>query len=212
MKALRTLTAVSAMTLAVTAMTMAEAHADATQPEPATDAAEPETTTPLEVRPSRPLATAPVESGTSIWTKLGLCGLVFAGAATFYLRKRAPGAPVGSTIKVAARTSIGVRSEILLVDVDGHRLLLGVTPSSVRTLSVLPVEPSLSEAAEEPRTEAAPAMQTASFGSSFDRLLARAQEEAEIAPVRAPKSSPRDEEPAPYEGQVAVLRRLRPKR
>jgi len=151
-----------------------------------------------------------VESGTSIWTKLGLCGLVFAGAATFYLKKRAPGAPVGPTIKVAARTSIGVRSEILLVDVDGHRLLLGVTPSSVRTLSVLPVEPSLSAAPEELQTE--PATQTASFGSSFDRLLARAQEEAELAPARATKSSPRDEEPAPYEGQVAVLRRLRPKR
>lgn len=211
MRPLRRAAAVTAMTLAVTAMTMTAAHADATQPEPATDAAEPEAPTPLEVRPSRPLATAPAESGTSIWTKLGLCGLVFAGAAAFYLRKRAPAVPVGPSIKVAARTSIGVRSEILLVDVDGHRLLLGVTPSSVRTLSVLPVE-SLSEVAEEPRAASAAAPPTESFGSSFDRLLARAREEAELAPARAPQPKSEDDEPRPYEGQVAVLRRLRPKR
>jgi flagellar protein FliO/FliZ len=191
MRALVRSATVIAMTIAVTAVTAATAYAEDVQQEP-------ETATPLEVRPSKPLATAPQESGTSVWTKLGLCGLVFAGAAAFYLRKRAPGGPVGPTIKVAARTSIGVRSEILLVDVDGHRLLLGVTPSSVRTLSVLPIEPMLSETAEV-QAPAGPASQPVpvTVGSSFERLLARAQEEAE--------------EPA-IEGQVAVLRRLRPKR
>jgi flagellar biogenesis protein FliO len=203
--------AVTAMTAAVTVMTATVAHAEDAPVGP------PEGGTPLEVRPSRPLETAAPEPASSAWTKIGLCGLIVVGAAAFYMRKRAPGGVTAApSIKVAARTSIGVRSEIILVDVDGHRLLLGVTPSSVRTLSVLPVEPSLAaETPEEARIGAAPV----SIGSSFDRLLARARDEEPLPAIVLPATPKRaqrervqsEEEPHPYEGQVAVLRTLRSK-
>jgi flagellar biogenesis protein FliO len=208
--------AVTAMTAAVTAMTATVAHAEDAPIGP------PEGGTPLEVRPSRPLETAAPEPASSAWTKIGLCGLIVAGAVAFYMKKRVPGAVTAApSIKVAARTSIGVRSEIILVDVDGHRLLLGVTPSSVRTLSVLPAEPSLAaETPEEPRIGADPI----SIGSSFEKLLARARDEEPIPALVLPATPKRvqrdrvpsdrlqrDEESQPYEGQVAVLRTLRSK-
>jgi flagellar biogenesis protein FliO len=215
--------AATSLTLAVTALTLPAGAQEQPIGPPA-----PEQETPLEVRPSRPLEMAPAESGTSVWTKLGLSALVIAGAAAFYLKKRQPApASKAPAIRIAARASIGVRSEILLVDVDGHRLVLGVTPSSVRTLSVLPAD---AEAAAEEASLAA-RFNESSIGSSFDRLLARTREEdlaetlRETVLPRKPPAAPRStsrasvpslaEEPGEknraVEGQVLSLARLKNK-
>ncbi len=45
---------------------------------------------------------------------------------------------IGSDMAVLRRTSLGMRSELLLVEIEGQRLLLGVTPHGSQTLYVLP--------------------------------------------------------------------------
>lgn len=218
----RRITLATCLTLGVSALTLAPAHAEE---EPIGPPAPPEPT-PLEVRPTKPLELAPPSTGTGIWTKLGLSALVVGGAVAFYLKKRprSGGGPV-PTIRITGRASIGVRSEILLVDVDGHRLVLGVTPSSVRTLSVLPADSKL--ASEEETLTAR--FNESSIGSSFDRLLARTREEdlaetlREAVIPRRPAASTRliersslpSVEPAEksrgVEGQVLNLARLKNK-
>lgn len=211
------------LTLAANALTLAPAFAD---DEPIGPPAPPEPT-PLEVRPTKPLEMAPPGTGTGIWTKLGLSALIIGGAAALYWKKRprAFGA-TAPAIRIAARASIGVRSEILLVDVDGHRLVLGVTPSSVRTLSVLPADSKL--ASEEEALTAR--FNESSIGSSFDRLLARTREEdlaetlREAVIPKRPAASTRllerntlpsvtevSERPRSVEGQVLNLARLKNK-
>jgi flagellar protein FliO/FliZ len=211
----RLLTA-TCLTLGATALTVSAASAQEAPVGPPA----PVEATPLEVRPSKPLETAPVETGGGIWTKLGLCALIAAGAAALYMKKRSQAASPAPAIRVSARASIGVRSELLLVDVDGHRLLLGVTPSSVRTLSVLPAEPAASE--EE---SAVARFNTTSIGSSFDKLLQRTREEdlaetlrdavlttkkpATNRTTRTMISAADDETERAVEGQVVNLARLR---
>ena len=42
-----------------------------------------------------------------------------------------------SAIDILGRASIGVRNELIVVDVEGTRLLIGMTPGSMQTLAVL---------------------------------------------------------------------------
>ncbi|MFO0553006.1 MAG: flagellar biosynthetic protein FliO [Polyangiaceae bacterium] len=115
--------------------------------------------TPLSLRPNREESAS--LGGTSIGTKLLLVGLIL-GAAFLYFRTRrvnrgADGRPAPSVApRVLGRTSIGVRSELLVVEVDGQRLLLGVTPSAISTLSLLSgdaLAESLPTPAEESRRD-----------------------------------------------------------
>jgi anti-sigma factor RsiW len=50
-------------------------------------------------------------------------------------------------VRILGKTSMGLRGELALVEVGGMRVLIGVTPSSMQTLAVLPDD--YSEAAEE---------------------------------------------------------------
>ncbi len=174
--------------------------------------------TPLELRPQRPLETAPAQSGSSAWMKIGLCGLVAAGAFLLYRRKRGVPVAAGPSLRVAARTAIGVRSELIVVDVDGQRLLLGVTPSSVRTLSILTGEPASATASGEVDEPVTPAPGT--LGTHFERLLARAREDDGVATLRetapprrrAPSTPSRSFDrptlPSPIEDQTPAQRAL----
>lgn len=96
------------------------------------------TATPLSVRPSRPLALAPESTSTDTGWKF-LAVFAVAAAALAYWKRQNPAVrlDLGPELRVVRRTSIGVRSELLVVDVDGQRYLLGVTPSSVQSLAVL---------------------------------------------------------------------------
>lgn len=114
-------------------------------------AAEPESSpkpqgTPIQLRPN-----GPQEAGSSTTTNMGLKLLAVAavlGGAALFLRRRkntlmTAGATPGRSFspKVLGRTSIGMRSELLVVEIDGQKIVLGVTPSSVSTLTILTEEP-----------------------------------------------------------------------
>lgn len=112
--------------------------------------------TPLAPRPSHPLQTAPAPESTPWGYKL-LAGLGVAAAAGLWLHGRRRAKPAlakkRSSIDVLARTSVGVRSDLLVVDVDGMRLLVGLTPASIQTLAVLETPPE-AEGADEARAAA----------------------------------------------------------
>ena len=143
------LAAVMALTLASVALpasadepapTPAPAPAQAPEAEPRAEAP----ATPLATRPSKPLALAPTNEGTPFGYKL-LLGIGVATAAGLWLRKRRgvrPTAPT-SRIDILSRRSVGVRSELLVIEVEGTRLLVGMTPGAVQSLAGLdgPSEP-----------------------------------------------------------------------
>jgi flagellar biogenesis protein FliO len=109
---------------------------------------------PLQLRPSKPLETAPESSGMSLSSKL-LLALFVAAMSFVVLRRRTILATLRGEVsavprlRVVARSSIGLRTELLIVEADGQRLLLGVTPTSVRTLSVLTDDASEADGAVE---------------------------------------------------------------
>ena len=64
--------------------------------------------------------------------------LAIIGGAAFYLRKRVRPEAAGDTqLTIVRRASIGLRSELLVVNVEGQRLLIGVTPHSIQSLAIL---------------------------------------------------------------------------
>ena len=141
--------AVAALTLAVSVLTPAFARGDEPAPPPAAPAsapvpvpapaAEPSRGTPLSVRPSRPVELAPEPPRSRYGTAFLVLAALIGGGYWVYRRRSGamPVVPV-RTIKVSARRAIGVRSELLVVEIDGQSLLLGVTPGSIQRLAVLP--------------------------------------------------------------------------
>jgi len=127
---------------------IAEAEREAIAPAP-----------PLAVRRDKPLVTAPPAEGLGLAPKLALCALL-AGAIFWVARKRlggrlGPGAPTqrGDKPRVLSRTAIGLRHEVVVLEVEGQRFLLGVAPSSIASLGLLPDEPVLSSAEHEHERE-----------------------------------------------------------
>lgn len=202
---------VIALSLAVTAVTPAFAddaksdfvgppNPDAAAPaEPAPEAAEPApapASAPLQLRPSPTLETKPPATGFGVGYKLAAIAAVFGGALLLFRRKQGVTFNVGASIKprVVGRTSIGMRSEVVVIEVEGQRLVLGVTPSQVTTLSVLTEEPKLAPAEiEEPQTESVmraaivpPSPRTPRIEESLNRLIAGAR--AELEEREAPKT------------------------
>jgi len=147
---------------------------------------------PLVLRKSpadKPLELAAEKPSDSIWLKLGACGLILGGA-LFAMKKRGllKAAPREHTMTIVGRTAIGVRSELLLVDVDGQKLLLGVTPNSISRLAVMPVHgdaPSLMEETLDPvpRVEQEPG-----FDSALDSAREQLEDFAARLKSRAPES------------------------
>lgn len=114
-------------------------------------------TSPLDLRQQKPLVLADESTNASIGWKLGavlLIGGLCAWAAKTRPARR-PGGDVPS-LRILGRTSIGVRSELVVVEVDGQRLLLGVTPSTIQNLYIAPLVDDSEVPAREP-AEIAPA-------------------------------------------------------
>jgi flagellar protein FliO/FliZ len=164
-------------------------------------APEPPVETALALRPSKPpltLDSAPSSSGAG-WK---LAALALLGAGAFWAWKqrfrRAPADP-HAQLRVLRRTTIGVRSELLVLEVEGQKLLIGVTPSSMQTLFLLPDHP-----VEEPTVETVvPERRIATLLES--RIAPR---EETRAAARAPEvTPPRNDEPD-LEGQAAGLRAI----
>lgn len=151
-----------------------------TAPAPAPAAAPPtpapRAETPLPVRPNRPIELAPARQGTGT----GMAFLVvFVGAAVglgYWLRRghAAPTADAGGVkLSILQRASVGVRSELLVVDVAGQRLLLGVTPASVQHLAVLDGPEARANPADDAPAGDGPADR---IGSRFEAMLGAARE------------------------------------
>jgi flagellar protein FliO/FliZ len=130
--------------------------------------------TPLSLRPSKVLELAKEPERTSTGWKLAAV-LALAGGAAFYWRKRGrmASAPAGE-LTIVRRASVGMRSELLVVNVEGQRLLIGVTPQSIQSLAILDHD--------EPAAESAPADLT--VGARVDALLGAAEDRHPRAPAR----------------------------
>ncbi len=121
--------------------------------------------TPLPVRPSRPLSLARVSHGpVDSWKFLaGFAGLA---AALWYWKRRDPSASASPApeLQVVRRAALGNRGEVVVIDVAGQRILLGVTPTSVQMLTMLD-EPAAPRATETVADDA---------GMSFEARLTAA--------------------------------------
>jgi flagellar biogenesis protein FliO len=169
-----------------------------------------------------PIALKPRDEGIGWGAKAGFIGVAAIGAYLFY-RRRGPGGlslPLTPLPKVVGRTALHGRSSLVVVEVEGQRLLLGVTPSQITTLTVLSDELKVGASEiEEPSRDAsvlrespvptatradraepsamrnksgfAPASsRTQSVEDSLNRLLANARAEAQAQESRTPRSVP----------------------
>jgi flagellar protein FliO/FliZ len=89
-------------------------------------------------------------------TLLGLAlilALIFAGA---WLVKRMGGLPAGGKgmVRILGGTSLGARERVVVVEVEGARLVLGVAPGRVQTLHVLPASADFGQALDRAREQA----------------------------------------------------------
>jgi flagellar protein FliO/FliZ len=167
--------AVSVITLALPALAD---PADAPAPPP------PDTGTPLSLRPSKPVALATQPDGPSTGWKLAAL-LALAGSAAIYWRKRGRRGPsLQGELTIVRRASVGIRSELLVVNVEGQRLLIGVTPQSIQSLAILDHDehPERDERHERMSAEAPQTGMT--VGARVDALLGVSEERRpRIAPV-----------------------------
>ena len=108
--------------------------------------------TPLNVRPSRPLDLAPASSGSHVGATLTVVVAALGAGAWMWKRRATTATSVRRpSITILARQSIGVRSELLVVQIDGQSLLLGVTSGSIQRLAVLPdASDTIREVEDEP--------------------------------------------------------------
>lgn len=153
--------------------------------------------TPLATRPSKPLTLASPNEGTPFAYKL-FAGVGVAAAAGLWLKKKRRGhAPTtASRIDVLGRTSVGVRSELIVVEVEGTRLLVGMTPSAIQTLAVLDAVDA--PAVEAPAPLELPARERAPIARAEERPLLEMADRARSllggvgAPAKAaaPKRAP----------------------
>ncbi|MBE03295.1 flagellar biosynthetic protein FliO [Marinobacter lutaoensis] len=87
---------------------------------------------------SRTAAHAPDTLGTLVSLGLGLVAVIaiIYGCAWLVRRMTGMGGVNNQVIRVVSVMALGARERIALVDVGGQQILLGITPSTVRTLHV----------------------------------------------------------------------------
>jgi flagellar biogenesis protein FliO len=205
---------VTAMTLFATSLTAGVCLADETAA-PAASAATPIATaapaTPLNLRQSHPLELAqdPVNNYAA-WKLVAALAAMAAGAFAFkkYNEKNRPAQTINS-LQVLKKLSIGVRTELIVVDVDGQRLLLGVTPSSIQTLASLPdpdpidqhEEANAMDATDQPASRFMPTYRPGEIGERSQQLGERLA--ALVSKSRAVES----EKPADLRADLRVTAR-----
>lgn len=180
----------------------AQAAAPAISAAPITSAQAPapvETAKPLQLRESHdahPITLAPEPASGAMW-KIGAI-LAVLGAIAWALKKsRAPKSEGAvKSLEVLRRLSIGVRTELIVVDVDGQRLLLGVTPNAIQTLASLP----------DPDAEAHAEIAATTSSHIGDRLAALVENSRASAHDSTPP--PRVSQPAPRRVAAAASTRV----
>jgi flagellar protein FliO/FliZ len=96
---------------------------------------------PLGLATGEAAAAAEVLNATRISQTLGVLAAIVAGIfALAYLLRRVPGisSRASGTLKLVDALSIGTRERILLVEVDGERLVLAVAAGRIKRLHVVP--------------------------------------------------------------------------
>jgi flagellar biogenesis protein FliO len=146
--------------------------------------------TPLQLKPTHEVAAqiAPATTpSNATWAKIG-AGLIGIGATIWLVRRRNGLARLGiteRTLTVSARKSIGVRTELLIVDVDGQSMLLGVTPGSIQRLAILSDAPQVAPMERRAEGRIEPRNPTR------EELLEDLEEGAEPLDMPAPTPPPR---------------------
>jgi flagellar protein FliO/FliZ len=185
-----------AIALAVAATTLTAPAAAETSDPPGAPAVAPgtspaPTSTPLSLRPGKPieLAQEPLH-GSTPWKVAFVLALV--GGAALYLRRRAaPREARLPELTIVRRASLGLRNELVVVNVEGQRLLIGVTPHSIQSLAILDADDAQMQPSA-PATRAgstlgerfAAMLDTASRGTAEGPTLAA--EPARRAPAERP--------------------------
>jgi flagellar protein FliO/FliZ len=86
-------------------------------------------------------------------TLLGVCGLA---VGSLVVLRAAKGAGLSLTlaqpIRIVGRQAVGTGSTLMLVDVEGERLLIGVSRAGIEVLPRTPFVPSAVEAPGRPRS------------------------------------------------------------
>jgi flagellar biogenesis protein FliO len=167
--------------------------------------------TPLALRPSKPLELAkePPSGGSLGWKMVAI--LLVLGGVAFFARKRfQPVVISDARLNIVRRTGIGFRSELVIVDVDGQRLLLGVTPSSIQMLATLDGEDASGALTAPPGTADE---RFAALLDAADRRSSRPR--VEPASASQPAREPREDaspDPDDVAGQARGLLALRGRR
>jgi flagellar protein FliO/FliZ len=146
--------------------------------------------TSLRLRVKKPIALSEESPTDGWWYKLLACGFIVTGALWLY-RRRAILKPSAErhSMKILGRTPVGVRSELLIVNVDGQKILLGVTPGSIQRLANLadPMD-EVAQASDAPEVE-----QASEIEPGFEQFVGKAQRQLdEMSRVRKPSKGPRD--------------------
>ncbi len=110
------------------------------------------------------------------------------GGTALYLRSKKNKAPKQklSQLRVVGSTKLGGRAQLVLAEVDGRKILLGVTDSSVRKLGWLDAE------AQEEEDELAPAVRPRLVAAGVDLAQRAPRVAVDPAPAPAKRSSFRD--------------------
>ena len=130
------------------------------------------TSTGLPLRQDKPLSFAPDSPASGWWWKLPLVVIIIGGAWWYLKRRGFLKQPRDShRMLILARTTISGRIELLIVDVDGQKLLIGSTPNSIQRIAVLPEveERILVKAADEDE------LMDEELEPGFDRAMDNAQ-------------------------------------
>ena len=177
----------------------------APSPSPSPSPAPSASVTPLVTRP-KPIALAPDTSDSDIgWKIVALLALIGGGA--YSLRKRfLPAAKIDDgRLTIVRRASIGIRSELLVVNVEGQRLLIGVTPNSIQSLAILDADPPEAVRAGEGQVAGGPTV-----GERFAAMLqaADARPSGSSRAERA-EAAPAEDEDGDMAGQARGLLALR---
>ncbi|MHB1092632.1 flagellar biosynthetic protein FliO [Thiobacillus sp.] len=92
-------------------------------------------------------ALAATDTAGSLLTVLVSLVLILGGfvAVAWFLRRYLPGVGAQGAVKVVATTSVGARERVVVVEVDGTWLLLGVGGGNVRLLHTLPKPETVQE-------------------------------------------------------------------
>lgn len=151
-----------------------------------------------------PIALAPEKSGDDWWIK-ALAGVALLGAGAFALRKKGmldKPEEKKPKVEILERMSLGVRSELVVVGVDGQRLLLGVTAGGIQRLALLSEEADAATLVTE----------GSALGASFERLLSRADRSEPTGAIAATQLEQEIAGPAasqPTSHEQAILEQIR---